>query len=59
MAGNRPMLRRVRGCRVPATRQIEGGEIEVRLDIEPTGTYVAHVDERDHVAVAASLEPFF
>ncbi len=59
MAGNRPMLRVFEDAGFRLTRQIEGGEIEVRLDIEPTGAYVAHVDERDHVAVAASLTPFF
>ncbi len=59
MAGNRPMLRVFEDAGFRHARQIEGGEIEVRLDIEPTGTYVAHVDERDHVAVAASLAPFF
>ena len=59
MAGNRPMLRVFEDAGFRLARQIEGGEIEVRLDIEPTGTYVAHVDERDHVAVAASLAPFF
>ena len=60
------MAEQPRGCcacsRKPGfrlARQIEGGEIEVRLDIEPTGTYVAQVDERDHVAVSASLAPFF
>ena len=59
MAGNRPMLRVFEDAGFQATRRIDGGEIEVRLAIEPTGTYVEHVDERDHVAVVASLEPFF
>jgi len=59
MAGNRRMLRVFEEAGFRLTRQIEGGEIEVRLDIEPTGTYVAQVDERDHVAVSASLAPFF
>src|SRR5262249_25957135 len=31
----------------------------VELAIEPTGSYRERVDTRDHVAVAASLRPFF
>ena len=41
------------------TRTLDGGVVEVRLPIEPTDAYQAHVDERDHVAVVASLRPFF
>src|SRR5207244_6958540 len=33
--------------------------VEVRLGIAPTAHYRARVDLRDHVAVAASLRPFF
>ena len=42
-----------------ATRVLEGGVVEVRFSIEPTERYQARVDERDHVAVTASLKPFF
>ena len=40
-------------------RELAGGEIEVALPITPTEHYQARVDERDHVAVRASLQPFF
>ena len=42
-----------------STRELEGGELEVRFPIAPTETLRARVDERDHVAVTASLRPFF
>jgi acetate---CoA ligase (ADP-forming) len=41
------------------TRELEGGEIEVRFPIAATETFRARVDERDHLAVTASLRPFF
>jgi acetyl coenzyme A synthetase (ADP forming)-like protein len=41
------------------TRALAGGVYEVRFSIEPTESYVESVDERDHVAVTASLRPFF
>ncbi len=41
------------------TRTLEGGVVEVRFSLEPTEGYQARVDERDHVAVTASLRPFF
>jgi acetate---CoA ligase (ADP-forming) len=59
MAGNRPMLRVFEDAGFSVTRHIDGGAVEVLLSIEPTGTYRERVDERDHVAVAASLAPFF
>jgi acetate---CoA ligase (ADP-forming) len=40
-------------------RELEGGEVELRFSIHPTAEYRARVEERDHVAVAASLRPFF
>ena len=40
-------------------RELEGGEVEVRFPIAPTEALRASVDARDHVAVAASLRPFF
>src|SRR5947208_7101689 len=40
-------------------RELDGGEIEVRFPIATTETFRARVDERDHLAVTASLRPFF
>ena len=40
-------------------RELESGEIELRFPIAPTGAFAARVEERDHVAVVASLRPFF
>src|SRR4051794_7509696 len=40
-------------------RQLEGGVVEVRLDLSPTVEVRERADERDHVGVVASLEPFF
>ena len=41
------------------TRTLDGGVVEVRFPIEATEGYRDRVDERDHVAVTASLRPFF
>jgi acetyl coenzyme A synthetase (ADP forming)-like protein len=41
------------------TRVLDRGTIEVAFPIEPTEAYLEHVDERDHLAVVASLRPFF
>ena len=41
------------------TRTLDGGVVEVRFPIEATVGFRARVDERDHVAVTASLRPFF
>jgi acetate---CoA ligase (ADP-forming) len=59
MPDNEPMLRVFGDAGFAVTRRLEGGTTEVRLDIAPTEEYRAAVDERDHVAVAASLAPFF
>ncbi len=59
MPDNAPMLRVFEDAGFDVTRRLEGGTAEVQLAIGPTATYIARVDERDHVAVAASLEPFF
>ncbi len=40
-------------------RKLEDGVLEYRLEITSTQEYRARIDERDHVAVAASLRPFF
>ncbi|MDX6436314.1 MAG: hypothetical protein QOK34_1148 [Gaiellaceae bacterium] len=41
------------------SRVLEAGTVEVRLQLESTDALRTRIDERDHVAVAASLEPFF
>jgi acetyl coenzyme A synthetase (ADP forming)-like protein len=56
---NRAMLRVFEDAGFDVTRRLDGGTVEVRLAIAPTGAYRARVDERDHVAVVASLRPFF
>jgi acetate---CoA ligase (ADP-forming) len=40
-------------------RELEGGEIELRFPIAPTGKLTLRVESRDHVGVVASLRPFF
>jgi acetate---CoA ligase (ADP-forming) len=59
MPDNAPMLRVFADAGFAVSRRIEGGTTEVRLEIAPTEEYRAAVDERDHLAVAASLAPFF
>ena len=56
---NRDMLSVFENVGFRATRALEDGVYEVRFPIEPTASYRERVDERDHVAVRASLEPFF
>jgi acetyl coenzyme A synthetase (ADP forming)-like protein len=41
------------------TRELDGGEVEVRFPIAATAGFRDRVEERDHVAVTASLRPFF
>ena len=59
MSGNAPMLRVFADAGFAVSRSLDGGTTEVRLSIAPTQAYRDAVDERDHVAVAASLAPFF
>jgi acetyl coenzyme A synthetase (ADP forming)-like protein len=59
MPDNGPMLRVFADAGFAVSRRLESGTTEVRLAIEPTEVYRAAVDERDHVAVTASLAPFF
>ncbi len=56
---NRAMLSVFENVGFVPTRTLEGGVIEVRFPIEATEGFQARVDERDHVAVTASLRPFF
>jgi acetyl coenzyme A synthetase (ADP forming)-like protein len=41
------------------SRTLDGGVVEVTFSIEATEGYQDRVDERDHIAVTASLRPFF
>jgi len=59
MSDNRAMLRVFEDAGFGVSRRLDGGTIEVRLEIAPTGAYREAVDQRDHVAVVASLRPFF
>jgi acetyl coenzyme A synthetase (ADP forming)-like protein len=59
LAGNRRMMDVFADAGFAVARHAEGGSVEVRLAIEPTGEYWEAVERRDHVAVRASLEPFF
>jgi acetate---CoA ligase (ADP-forming) len=59
MPENRAMLGVFEGAGLEVTRELDGGEFEVRFPITPTERFRARVDERDHLAVTASLRPFF
>ena len=59
LAGNRPMLRVFEDAGFDVTRSLAAGEVELRFRIAPTEIYRERVDLRDHVAVEASLRPFF
>jgi len=56
---NSAMLDVFRNAGFAVTRAGEAGEVEIRFAIAPTGGYREHVAARDHIAVRASLEPFF
>ena len=58
LPGNRQMLAVVRGAGLAVDSRASRGVIEATMLIEPTGDYLARVDDRDHVAVAASLRGF-
>ncbi len=59
LAENATMLSVFENIGFRASRTLESGVVEVRFPIEPTERFRALVDERDHVAVVASLKPFF
>ena len=59
MPENRGMLKVFEDAGFVVTRVLDHGTIEVAFPIAPTEEYLAHVDERDHLAVVASLRPFF
>jgi acetyl coenzyme A synthetase (ADP forming)-like protein len=56
---NRAMLEVFGHVGFEVVRELESGTVEVRFPIAPTERLAASVDERDHVAVVASLRPFF
>jgi acetyl coenzyme A synthetase (ADP forming)-like protein len=56
---NRPMLGVFEGAGLEISRELEGGEVEVQFPIAPSEGYRQRIDERDHLAVTASLQPFF
>jgi acetyl coenzyme A synthetase (ADP forming)-like protein len=58
-AGNHRMLGVFTAAGFEVARTSEHGEIEVRFPIWPTTSFRTRVEERDHVAVAASLTNFF
>lgn len=59
LAENRRMLSVFTGAGFDVVRELEHGEVEVSFPLASTETFQARVEERDHVAVAASLRPFF
>jgi acetate---CoA ligase (ADP-forming) len=56
---NRPMLKVFQEAGFGISRKLGGGEVEVSFSIEPTEQLRERVAERDHIAVTASLQPFF
>ena len=59
LADNSRMLELFMSAGFDVTRELAGGEIELNFPIASTPRFEARVDERDHQAVVASLEPFF
>ena len=59
LAQNQAMLGVFAGAGFEIARELEHGEVEVSFPIAPTEGFQARVEERDHVAVTASLRPFF
>ena len=56
---NRRMLGVFEALGFELTRELSGGEVEVMFPIRRTERFEELVAERDHVAVTASLRPFF
>jgi acetyl coenzyme A synthetase (ADP forming)-like protein len=59
LADNSAMLAVFRDAGFDITRSLAAGEVEVQFPIAATEAFRAQVADRDHVAVAASLQPFF
>jgi acetyl coenzyme A synthetase (ADP forming)-like protein len=58
-AGNAHAARVFADTGFELSRELEGGEIELRFPIAPSGALEVRVESRDHVGVVASLRPFF
>ena len=59
LPGNRPMLSVFTDAGFDVARRLDQGTVELEFPLSPTEAYRAHVDERDHTAVVASLRSFF
>ena len=59
MGDNAAMMRVFEDAGFGVSRALDRGTFEVTFPIEPTDAYRGHVEERDHLAVVASLRPFF
>ena len=59
MGENAAMMRVFEDAGFGVSRALDHGTFEVTFPIEPTDAYRGHVEERDHLAVVASLRPFF
>ena len=57
MFSNRAMLDVFDGAGFALRRRTSFGEVSVSLDITPTEAVLERIDERDHLAVIASLQP--
>jgi acetate---CoA ligase (ADP-forming) len=59
LSENTAMLRVFAEAGFEAVRRLDGSTVEVEFGIAPTEAYRDQVERRDHVAVVASLRPFF
>ena len=59
MGENAAMMRVFEDAGFGVSRALDRGTFEVAFPIEATDAYRGHVEERDHLAVVASLRPFF
>jgi acetyl coenzyme A synthetase (ADP forming)-like protein len=59
MGENAAMMRVFEDAGFGVSREVDHGTFEVTFPIDPTDAYRGHVEERDHLAVVASLRPFF
>jgi acetyl coenzyme A synthetase (ADP forming)-like protein len=59
MAENQAALRVFADAGFELVRELGGGEVELKFPVAATERFLIRVEERDHVAVAASLRPFF
>jgi acetate---CoA ligase (ADP-forming) len=56
---NAGMLQVFAGAGFSVSRTLDDGEVHVQFGIDQTPTFVESVARRDHIAVSASLRPFF